>query len=90
MGIDPSDDTKHKAVNMKKQITVRVAGGDQIHDIEIEEGTTAAQVLTAVGCPHWYEIVCVLGTPPLKADEKVWDHVSDEKMVFALPELHVD
>lgn len=68
-----------------KQIGVRLAGQGTIVDIEINENTTAAEVLSEAGCAENSELSPAVGQPPFGKDEKIFDRVADGGKLIASP-----
>ena len=68
-----------------KQIGVRIAGQGTIVDIEINENTTAAEVLKETGCADSTELSPAVGQPPFGKDEKIFDRVQDGGKLIASP-----
>lgn len=69
-----------------KTISVAVAGQDRIEDIEIEESTTAADVLQSAQLPaEGYELSPAVGLPPFGRDERIHDRVKPSGKIIASP-----
>jgi len=71
---------------MSKKIDVRIAGQERIVTVEIEENTTAANVLEKAGCPAGYELLPATGEMSFGQDEAIYDRVQDGgKVIASLP-----
>ena len=71
-----------------KSISVGFAGQSRIEDMEITEGTTAQDVLQALGVPE-YELSPGTGIPPFGKDEKIYDRVKPNGKILATPKVDV-
>ena len=65
-----------------------VVAGDQVHDIVVQPGTTAADVLKSLSLPDDYWISKRNGQP-LGETEVLWEIVKDGEKLFASPEARV-
>ena len=69
-----------------KTISVSIAGQQRIDDIEINESTTAADVLSHLGLPvDGYELTPAVGLPPFGKDEAIYDRVKPGGKITASP-----
>lgn len=69
-----------------KTISVAIAGQERIDDVEINETTTAADVLTQVGVtPGQYELSPAVGLPPFGRDERIYDRLKPNGKIIASP-----
>ena len=58
----------------QKTISVSIAGQQRIDDIQIEQDTTAQDVLNQIGQPD-YELSPAVGVPPFGKTERIFDRV---------------
>ena len=69
-----------------KTISVNIAGQQRIEDIEINENTTSADVLSHLGLPaDVYELSPAPGLPPFGKDEAIYDRVKSDEKTTASP-----
>jgi hypothetical protein len=69
---------------MTKQIDVRIAGQERIETVEIDEATTAADVLELVGLrANGFELSPAVGMPPFGKDEAIFAQARDGGKVIA-------
>lgn len=70
-----------------KRVSVRKAGEGTVTDIEVNETTTAADVLRSVGCTTdgEYFVSLAAGEPPLGLTEPVIDRVKDGGKLHVTP-----
>jgi hypothetical protein len=71
-----------------KKLTVVVAGTGQFHDVEIQPGTTAGDILHQLNLPE-YLLSSGPNQPFFAAAETVYDKVKDGEKVFASTKAEV-
>lgn len=67
-----------------KKISVAVSGSDEIKDLEIESGTTAADVLAALNLTN-FELLPEKEGTPFGRTESIYGKVEDGDKLFAVP-----
>lgn len=70
-----------------KRVGVKKAGETTIRDVEINEATTASDVLKLVGCPSDgdFFLSTAVGQPPFGMTEPVFDRVHDGGKLYVIP-----
>ena len=69
-----------------KTISLAVAGQERIDDIQIDENTTAADVLRIAKLPVAdFELSPAVGLPPFGKDERIYDRVKPNGKIIASP-----
>jgi len=71
-----------------KKISVSVSGADEIKDLELQEGTTSADVLAALNLNNYQLLPDVNGTP-FQRTESIYSKVEDGDKLFAVPDSEV-
>jgi len=71
-----------------KKLSVVVAGSGQIHDVKIESGTTAGDILHELGLSD-YLLSKGPNEPFFAAAESVYDKVNDGEKIFASTKAEV-
>ncbi len=67
---------------MTKQVSVGVTGSDRIDDIEIDENTTAKDIIEKLGLTG-YRLSPGSGLPMFGDDETIFDRVKEKGKIFA-------
>lgn len=71
-----------------KKISVSIAGADEIKDLELDSGTTAADVLAALNLSNYQLLPDQNGTP-FRRTESIYSKVEDGDKLFAVPDSEV-
>ena len=72
-----------------KKITIVIAESGKFNDREILPGTTAQDVLKAIGLPEGYVLSSGKGQEPFGKDEVIYDAVADGAKVYASTPVEV-
>lgn len=71
-----------------KKISVSITGADEIKDLEVESGTTAADVLAALNLTN-HLLLKEQGGTPFSRTESIYGKVEDGDKLFAVPDSDV-
>ncbi|MDD5491195.1 MAG: hypothetical protein PHV60_00745 [bacterium] len=74
---------------MEKHIVVKVSGAREPLDVTIHPGTTAAEVLQALGLPASVLLTRDPAGQPFGADEVVFESLEEGAKVYAAPPMEV-
>jgi len=74
---------------MEKHIVVKVAGAAEPREATIHPGTTAADLLEALGLGRNLLLTQDPAGTPFGADESLWDKTADGAKLYAVPPMEV-
>lgn len=74
---------------MEKNVVVKVAGAAEPHEAKIHPGTTAADLLEALGLARNLLLTQDPAGTPFGADESLFDKVADGQKLYAVPPMEV-
>ncbi len=72
-----------------KNVAVVIAESGKIHDMAVKPGTTAQDLLNAIGLSEGYILSSGRGQEPFGNDEEIYDQITDGCKLFASTPVEV-